>query len=740
MQALASPMSNSLSNTLRPAQTARATHQNFRMRPFVQISEPPVDLATKAYVFKANSSRDITTKISRQKAFCKALFEGGKTSSIPGPAQPNPLGLRLSESKPEEESAEEEKIIGEDELQQYLNGLTVLSELKFDIKLTYEIAHSTDLRSNEASKVGFFFTLQEELKEIQRNELGENMETIELEVIGVVDKYMGYVREIIRSVRRTGDSDTAVILEMTWRCITKLIDSLFRVHLNSIHKLKQENASAIDLLVISHSLEISKLQQEFKTAKDQLRDEIQKLNANIKELKNEINYLRENLSEKENKIQQLTEIDGGFEAMRSMSTLLNNLNGVIDEARNQKRKQKTAMLEISEFVDAANSMSMPPNIRCALSQTDWCIKKDVLQLPKYTEPKLSFHRFLYLDSRVIQIAESQIKQIFFESLKDYSSNTCFVEHFSQKVLGIVESPDEARKFIVNACLKLNKGKDTWIILMRYMLGLEGKVPKVLEIILARITALFISFAKKKDIHFEISVDMYYDMIEKGFNCNRKMRDKLYLDIRLDYLGLELEHLHFEANILNCFLLRLAYYVEKSKKNLKSLFEKTNKPKNSGSNEYVVSQDIFQFVICNKIKMQFSEEEIEAFWDYLEPEPDGTANLMKILNSLQTHENLKIIHHGKISIEEFLLISYKFLLSDFYDQVENLSQINTVTSKDELLQVLSSLNFHLNETQLLSIFTLITLKEDLSDIIDNFSLVVPEILNIGIIQNKRKGRK
>ena len=77
LQALASPMSNSLSNTLRPAQTARATHQNFRMRPFVQISEPPVDLATKAYVFKANSSRDITTKISRQKAFCKALFEGG---------------------------------------------------------------------------------------------------------------------------------------------------------------------------------------------------------------------------------------------------------------------------------------------------------------------------------------------------------------------------------------------------------------------------------------------------------------------------------------------------------------------------------------------------------------------------------------------------------------------------------------------------------------------------------------
>ena len=59
-----------------------------------------------------------------------------------------------------------------------------------------------------------------------------------------------------------------------------------------------------------------------------------------KDQKNEINYLKENLFERENRISELTVVDGGFEAMRNMTGLLESLNNVILESANEKKKQQ----------------------------------------------------------------------------------------------------------------------------------------------------------------------------------------------------------------------------------------------------------------------------------------------------------------------------------------------------------------------------------------------------------------
>ena len=207
---LMSPIVNSLSQTQRTSNSSRAINKNFRMKSnLTKISEPALPLMSRVRVFTMESSKDPNSKSYKQKAICKSLFEGSKTSHIQG------LEYKTTERiyRNLEENAEEMENT-EKELKEFMDSLFLLHELHYDISLTYGIAHSKDNNFNETSQIGFFFNVQNELKEIMNKELGENIEIAELEVIGLMDKYMTFMREIFRSMKKNNDSDNAVILEM----------------------------------------------------------------------------------------------------------------------------------------------------------------------------------------------------------------------------------------------------------------------------------------------------------------------------------------------------------------------------------------------------------------------------------------------------------------------------------------------------------------------------------------------
>ena len=231
------------------------------------------------------------------------------------------------------------------------------------------------------------------------------------------------------------------------------------MHKTLIEKLKDESSSALNLLTVSKNFELKNNLESFAEKENKYQEEIKKLNITIKDQKNEINYLKENLFERENRISELTVVDGGFEAMRNMTGLLESLNNVILESANEKKKQQNAIVEISGFINATSSKTIPPKTKSEHVQTDWTLKNDLLTLPFYKEPKLSFHSFLNLEPGNIEIFLKDVKLIFTECLLTYKPISSFLDHFSLKILNKFRNPTDTRKALYTICIQIKASNE-----------------------------------------------------------------------------------------------------------------------------------------------------------------------------------------------------------------------------------------------------------------------------------------
>ena len=196
---------SSLTKTYQPSQSTRLINNNFRTRHFVQVSEIPANLFSKAQIFKNDSSKDYFSKSSRQRAVTKSLYEGSKPNKLKEYADGRGEFINSS-LKTEDSSAQK--------LEDFVKSLFLLSELSFDIKITYDIAHCIENDFKEINQIGLFLTIEEELQQILEKNYAENFETAEFEVLRNVEKCMGFVREIIRCLKKSQMDDHAVLIEM----------------------------------------------------------------------------------------------------------------------------------------------------------------------------------------------------------------------------------------------------------------------------------------------------------------------------------------------------------------------------------------------------------------------------------------------------------------------------------------------------------------------------------------------
>lgn len=555
----------------KPESTSRAHTKNFRLRPFSQtIEKNPPGLVNKVKMFNIDASKDNTSKTYRQKMMCQSLYEGNKTE--------NAFSYRyLGSTTTEELEKITEDHKEEQELNEYLQSLIIFEDMGFDLKLTYEMARSQEDINKPTNPIGFFFNIQQELKNIIKMKIGENPETVEIEIERIVDKYMGFIREMIRAMKRKNNNEEAVVLEMLWRCVVKLIDLLMEMHKNKVESLKKQHEDAFDMLGYNKNLEIHVNLELYKEKENGLKEEIGRLNAFIKELKNEIGYLKELLFEREKKIADLTQIDAGFEAMKSMTGLLEDLNSVINEARNHKKKQKTAILEMSEFIDAANSITAVPKIQCAYTQTDWTIKKDFLGLPKYPLPKITYHKYSALDPGSINIEDSEIKLYFLMTLANYNPSYSFIYNFSRQAFKHFDDIQETRKGLFTISYKLKSIKEPWAEYLKTMMSLKTKIPKSIETLMDRLCQVFSKFQKPEVFEYDMPTETYLSMIDKAFRNDLKFKEYLQstIPIRNDQNN---KKFIYQPSTPNCFFLRFALYFEKTKLDLKQSLEKLDKQK------------------------------------------------------------------------------------------------------------------------------------------------------------------
>lgn len=724
-----------LLKTTRLPQSTRSITKNFRMRPFIQISVPDSDFMTKVSAFDAGATNDLNSVSSRQRAVSKSLFEGSSAVNI----DKSKMQLPIVETIVSEKNSEQ----GIPDIEKYVNSLYSLSDLKHDIEMTYQIARSYHNPARETAQVGLFFSIQQELSKAVESSIGANEEIIELEVAGIVDKYIAYMREVIRTLRSKGDTETPIILEMILRCLIKVIDSVLKRHSSFVNTVNQEHQKTFEMFSINKNLEFTKKIEIYNEKEKNYLEEIKKLTNIVKDLRNEINDLKDSLSDKEQKILKLTEIDGGFEAMKSMSGLLENLNSVIMEARNNKRKKKTAMAEISEFINTANTLVAAPKVRVALTQTSWSIKKDLLSLPKYTEPKLSFHNFINLDSyklieNQLEIPTEEIKSLFIKSLHSYNPDFPFILHFSKEVLTKYKTIEPAAHALYTICIKLKQMSTTWSDLMSNMLSLNYKFPSVLEPLISKLIKIFEN-CKPSLTSSDLTLDEYLTLIQKSFKACQELKDHLNCHIIMRNSD-KSDDSNVETSIFQSFLLRLVASFEKSNKNFNKEFENYRKNKNEECNTYIVLVDEFEKFLSKKNKFKYSTQEMSVVWDHFEPNLYGFVNYHKIVSEIQYDKLVQTVKNSKVTLQDYLSISVNFIVKEYFGLLDRQKDWAEFSTLEQLLEALKNENINTSPDAAGLILTQIMLKKNFSAINGMFKLIPAALAGIGPDLIKKKVKK
>ena len=356
------------------------TSRDFKTRAFRHVAEDPLDLISRSRNFKAKSTQNLTSRSAKQYCSTIALHEGAKCDSSSQYTQE-----KIKEVKEELLQEDEDHV----DIEEFISSLWILNELRFDLRLTYDLARTDELEIKDVDELGFYYNVQETLKEIMQKKMGEDVETTEYEVLETVDKFMKFVREAVRCVRRKGNKDTGIIIEMIFRCFVKLIDSIYRIHSNNIQTLKSEHLNSLNMQKISRAVEVNKLQEQMNSTSVQLKEEISELHVKIKLLEDENLKLNDDIVEKEIKISKLTEIDFGFGAMKSMDNLLKGLSNIIQDAKMQKKEKQEAILNIGEFFDTAKNIVTPIKYKNQIVSTDLVFKNNLIQVPLLKKPILS---------------------------------------------------------------------------------------------------------------------------------------------------------------------------------------------------------------------------------------------------------------------------------------------------------------------------------------------------------------
>lgn len=699
------------------------TSRDFKTRAFTHVAEDPLDLISRSRFFKAKSTQNLTSRSAKQYCSTIALHEGVKCDSN-------------SQYTHEKIKEVKEELLQEDEdhvdIEEFISSLWILNELGFDLRLTYDLARAEEVEVKEVDELGFYFNVQQTLKQVMQKKMGEDVETTEFEVLETVDKFMKFVREAIRCVRRKGDKDTGIIVEMIFRCFVKLIDSIYRIHSNNIESLKSEHLNSLNMQKISRAVELNKLQEQMNSTTAQLKEEISELHLKIKILEDESLRLNDDIVEKEIKISKLTEIDFGFGAMKSMDNLLKGLSNIIQDAKMQKKEKQEAILNIGEFFDTAKNIVTPIKYKNQIVSTDLVFKSNLIKVPLLKKPVLSNHLLASLDFNQIEVQENEVFDLFIKSLLSFKANDRFLFTFCENFLGFGKKLQENGPKLFSFVKKIEKLDKGWAKLMRTMIGLEHKLPKFIENEIAYIVSAFIKEAVKGNgVGTEIQTEKYPAFIEKTFQNNTKFRDSLLKSIIIH----SEENFSYNSKTLDSFCLKFSILFQKTKKPLKPSLDKLC-DNQFFSNPQIVSQEKFQNFLNSKVKLHCAISEIDEVWELLNPDLDNNVHVSVIFQQLRYMQFVHIAKKSVVRLIDFLQLCCEYLVGRWEESKKSIESALDETEIEMSRKVLSDSGIGVSDEGLRTALIRVCLGEDLDEVVDGCGFVVQEF---GFCTGSPKGK-
>ena len=256
-----------------------------------------------------------------------------------------------------------------------LDDLLYLKSLKFDLELNWEIVQGKDNFPPE-NKIGVFYVLQDKIK--NSNMLGRMRRFNIDDIAQELKECTRLFRDVLRGIMCKGAEDEAILMEMLWKVIMKVIDGCIGLHELSLSSVIECTRARLRSLSEENSNKLRKVCEEFKIKEERLARDIAGLTKNISEISKEKHEINKALNDKSRILSELTEIESQEKACVELRTLLGKLTSYINESEIEQTKQENVLNYISIAMKSSHLLQKPPDTRAGATETNWVLQESYL--------------------------------------------------------------------------------------------------------------------------------------------------------------------------------------------------------------------------------------------------------------------------------------------------------------------------------------------------------------------------
>jgi hypothetical protein len=476
--------------------------------------------------------------------------------------------LKMSQSQVDKERQE---------LQDFIGTLTCFKGVKFELELNHEISRGPPSFAPNTLGIGSFYQITSKVSEIS-NYAAVGQEVFEEEMKSLTE----HLREVLRSLRSSSMDNEAVILELFWRCVVKLVDTALMTH----------NQSVVDINLEAEELRQQMLQQHFRATADQKQDadeettkllsKISELEGKLLKLKTEKRGLEAKVIEREFELSRVTRLDGREDSVRDMNSLMRKLNSFIKEAESESYKQAVTLKSISDVMTLAEQLDEKVPVVETATQTSWSFRDQQL-FPTLTMPLISMNPLHFFEGVGGERTLSEAELI--RMLESVITHSAGVRPTWRELLEVASEFSPAEIWSMMHSLSSSSAK-----LMLKLLGKDGLMPRQLPVYLSKLLKQFDTASKGDN---SISLGSISELITT-------MLPKKVAESLASFLTIEDEELHPIDMLLMRFVLAV---------------EKTRKPFQNFSSQFAsLSRERLAEIFFDKVKVTATAQEVDRLFD------------------------------------------------------------------------------------------------------------------------------
>ena len=185
-------------------------------------------------------------------------------------------------------------------------------------------------------------------------------------------------RDILRAITSKCGEDEAIMIDMLWKVMIKIMDESISMHEHSLNSVIECTKSKLKFISEDYSKNLRKLKDESDSKIFDLNKQIFNLSSEIAAINKEKTELNRALYDKTKTLAELTEIESQEKACVDLRALLKKLSSYIDESESEQTKQVTTLYHLSNMIKAADVLRKPPECASVNTQTNWTINESYL--------------------------------------------------------------------------------------------------------------------------------------------------------------------------------------------------------------------------------------------------------------------------------------------------------------------------------------------------------------------------